>query len=171
MSGPLQTLPQGMLGFFQLKNAGKNPTDMPEVLQPVLELRDWYFQTNNQIMAGTDTAIAAAGTFAYLTVPAGRMWAVHDVAITGTVAVASTVFLQPTYFSGGPGSPLAFHFPLTSEPFRWDEALQGATLVLRSERVGLLLLPPGGGLGIRVLSLSAAMTANNVVARISEFVL
>lgn len=171
MSGPIQTNPVGLLGFFQLKNMGKNPSEFMESLQPALEMRDWYLQTNSEIRSGVDAAIAAAGTARYLEVPAGKMWAVHDVAISANLAAAATIRLQPTYAMGPTGSALSFHFPL-NEKVNWDQATDGTTLVIRADLAGrLLLIPPGGCLGIRTFALSAATTAGNVVARITEFVL
>lgn len=171
MSGPIQTLPTGLLGFFQLKNVGKYPHDFLETLQGVFELRDWYLQAQSQVRSGVDAAIAATGTPVYLTVPNGVMWAVHDMAVSATLAVGATFRAQPTYRNGPTGSAAAFHFPL-NDATTWTEATDGGTVILPADLNGrLLLIPPGGALGARVFALSAATTTGNVTARITEFVL
>lgn len=81
---PIQTQAQGLLGFLQLKNAGRNPEFLPDEITSVLELREWFWETNrtNQTVPFSATFIPAAtgtGSFDVLTVPPGEYWAVLDV--------------------------------------------------------------------------------------------
>lgn len=62
ISGPLQVIPRGFLGFFQLKNGGVNPTEMPDSLQCVLEMRDWYFNANAETFDVGSVAVAGGTT-------------------------------------------------------------------------------------------------------------
>lgn len=43
-SGPLQVIPPGLLGFFNLKSLGQNPSMLDDLVSPTIELREWYMQ-------------------------------------------------------------------------------------------------------------------------------
>lgn len=162
-SRPIQQIPGGLLGFLQMKNAGRNPSVLPDELAAVLEMRDWYWQTFPLIAAGVDAAIAAAGLVDKLTVPAGEYWAVHDVEIVATLAAASNG-LFVAYYRTGQGAANQFPFNLMP-PQRWTQATDGNTLTAVMTPRATLLLGPGAQLGIRTLFLSAATTTGNLVAR------
>lgn len=46
MGAQLNKLPLGLLSFFDLKQGGRYPQQLGEHLAPVLEMFDWYVQTN-----------------------------------------------------------------------------------------------------------------------------
>lgn len=106
ISRPIQVIPSGLLGFLQLKNNGQNPQDLPDVLQPVLELRDWYLQSRaEEIVTPTNIPSMAlpTATFGFQTfttnptvpvVPDKEWWYVHDIAIV-------TTFVPAADFIGG----------------------------------------------------------------------
>lgn len=166
---PIQVIPPGLLGFLQLKNGGQNPRQFPEVLQPVLELMHWYLFANSEVVLGTDAAIAAAGLVNYLTVPDDEFWAVHDVQAAVTLAAGSTAVLSIYYRSGPSGGAANFPFSLSEAPVIWTEATMGNGAIARMERERpLLIVPPGGALGVRAHFLSAASTTGNVAARITR---
>lgn len=92
ISRPIQTQPQGLLGFLQIKNSGKNPENFPDVLQPTLEQFDWYVQTNAQDLPRYQGAFAS-GVSGYqsftnpgaLIVPNGEWWYVDYYTIRSAV--------------------------------------------------------------------------------------
>lgn len=98
MSGPIQIIPPGLLGYFQLKNRGRNPTDMPETLFPMMDLLEWYLHANGEQLATLSFSIPATGSdsqpFAGLggIVPNGEWWYVHYMcAFSAPLLAADTV--------------------------------------------------------------------------------
>ena len=166
---PIQLIPRGLLGFLQLKNLGKNPSDFPSVLQPTLELFDWLTQSEQLSTVGTDAAIAAVGTNTYLSVPSGEAWWLHDVQASINLAAAATIVCSPSYNLGPVGAP-SFSRLLTPLQ-QYSQAVHGTTIVIPSTLYKPMLLTPGCTLGIRTTALSAATTAGNLVARYTRMVL
>lgn len=85
-SHPIQTQPIGLLGFLQLKNSGQNPSILPDEVQCVLELRDWYFEGDVRIRGGLAAAVASGTLGLVLTatqVPQGEQWAIRGLHATG----------------------------------------------------------------------------------------
>ena len=86
MYRPIQIIPPGFLGFFNLKNEGKNPDELPSLLTPTIELRKWYLNATAQKMSATDATRSFANNldgFAIpsanvITVPDGEWWYVHN---------------------------------------------------------------------------------------------
>lgn len=166
---PIQVIPPGLLGFLQIKNGGLNPREFPEVLQPVMELMHWYLYANAEVVTGTDAAIAAASLTNYLTVPDDEWWVVHDAQAAMTMAAASTAVWSLYYRSGPSGGAANFPFAISTAPVVWSEATMGSGAIVRMERERpLLIIPPGGALGVRAHFLSAATTTGNVIARITR---
>jgi len=109
VSGPLNVIPPGFLGFLQLKNFGKNPSEVPEVIAPTFDLLKWYLQAEARPMAGTDATRAltndldgfVALTTATITVPDGEWWYVHSVYLYANLPAAATeVFAaSPAWFN------------------------------------------------------------------------
>lgn len=65
MSGPIQTLPQGLLGLLQLKVQGRNPRDLAESVQPTLEMSGFYLESSvnwSPNTVGFADAVIAPGT-------------------------------------------------------------------------------------------------------------
>lgn len=61
-ASPLQVLPQGLLGFLQLKNGGKFPQSLgSDQLQSTLDLAEWYLATNGNVQASATTNVTAVG--------------------------------------------------------------------------------------------------------------
>lgn len=167
MSGPIQKIPGGLLDFLQLKNAGRNPADLPEVLQPVLEMQQWYWQTYAEITGGTDAAIVAVGLVDKVTVPDNEFWAVHEVQVDAALAVGSVVEIIPYFRQGPAGSINNYPFNL-ADPYLWDAATMGTVYLRRMLHPLPLLLVPGSILGIRTYRLSAATTTGNLFARFTR---
>lgn len=88
---PIQLIPPGLLGLLQLKQEGRGIVELPDVLQGVLELRDWILQAR-AVWSGDEHSIVlnAAGrdTFETFTNPFGPSnseWRyVHEYTIIAT---------------------------------------------------------------------------------------
>lgn len=104
---PIQLFPPGLLGFFQIKNEGRNPASLINQVQPVLEARDWYFQATAEaaITSGTVVAPGLVGVFSLsIPVPNNQYWYVHECRATiggAGLAAADRVemaigFINPT---------------------------------------------------------------------------
>lgn len=167
MAGPIQKIPGGLLDFFQLKNSGRNPHELPSVLQPVLAMEQWYWQTYSEIVGGTDAAIAGVAPVDKITVPDNEFWVVHEVQVDATLAAASVVIIVPYFRQGPAGSVNNYPFNL-AEMDVWDAATAGTTYLRRMTHQAPLLLIPGSILGLRAPRLSAATTTGNLFARITR---
>jgi hypothetical protein len=103
--GPLQVIPPGLLGFFQLKSAGVLPSLLSYEVQPSLEMRDWYFQarqldevaqfgqapTSIAITTGTGSGPQGFGlTGGPAKVPAGQYWYVTEAQASVSVPAADS---------------------------------------------------------------------------------
>lgn len=108
MSGPIQRIPPGFLGFLQLKNFGKNPSELPDVLTPTLGMFDWYMQANAESrfsswsLATNATGPVIIGSFANtnLLVPNTEIWFViaANVGLQTLPAANDTCSLKLGYF-------------------------------------------------------------------------
>lgn len=92
MSGPIQTIPQGLLGLLQLKELGKNPGVLVDSVAPNLDLFQLYAQRNmvsEGSLFGSSIASAALvnGNHGFQTltssvttcqVPNNEMWYVYE---------------------------------------------------------------------------------------------
>lgn len=87
MGSPLNRLPRGLLEYLGIKAGGWGPRELSQVLQPVLELRDWYLNADALEVVAT---LPAAGVFA-ATVAAGTIALTNtttvDLVVAGNVTV------------------------------------------------------------------------------------
>lgn len=89
----INRLPQGLLGFLGIKNGGRYPQEIADVLAPVWDLADLYLNTNSETRADV-LAIAAIGSQAFWTVPNGECWYVTLASCaTGTLGAGQTIEL------------------------------------------------------------------------------
>lgn len=103
-------VPPGFLRLLGLQNFGRNPNQLAEYYQPVIELRDWLFYTQtNWLNDSFDAGIAANGQYdplgTGLTVPAGEVWYVLDAGFDiamdpGSTCTASAYILVPNPGTG-----------------------------------------------------------------------
>jgi len=116
VSRPIQVIPPGLLGFLQLKNSGQAPAELPDTLQGVLELRDWYFQArlvvSNQIHGGS-AATAVFGFQAYspntIVVPEREYWWVENYSFTSdTIPAGDLVTARAAYIVQASGATRPF---------------------------------------------------------------
>lgn len=86
---PIQLIPPGLLGFFQLKQEGRGLVELPDVLQGTVDLLDWYFQSRaewDQTLHGV--VLNAAGRNGFepfapntIQVPAREFWWVSQYSV------------------------------------------------------------------------------------------
>jgi len=151
--GPLQLIPPGLLGFLQLKNAGKSPSELSSLLQSTMELRDWFFQsTFEQVIQTATITNGSVGFNLYTTpiiVPSGEYWWVHSYAVhVGGLIATDTVSFAPGFrlVQGGANAQYSVGVP---QPLITGTAAtrQGAAYVNDGWFVA-----PGTEFGIRVMA-------------------
>lgn len=166
-SGPIQQIPQGLLGFLQLKNRGQNPSELPDVLSPGFELSNWYLETGAEIVVQDAPVAVAVGTINLITVPNDQWWLVHDFFVNVGLDAGSTVFGCPVY-RHGQAAVAATPMPL-AEPRLFQFAVEGALALAPSTIVLPMFLPPGARLGFRATATSGAIAAlSTAAARITR---
>lgn len=140
MARPIQTIAGGLLGFFQLKNNGLNPVEMPEVLQPVLELREWYWETNHEFANNVVTDPTAGGTTQLsmgITVPPGENWALLDYSVACSLGANQVIKAAL-----GVNMPVTVGFVTLSDSELFVGA-DDALAVWRMQRQRIPILPAG----------------------------
>jgi hypothetical protein len=123
--------PQGLLGFFGIKNGGENPQRFGTILQPVLDLGEWYRATN-RIYARQSTNVAATGGLTYFTVPQSEAWFINDASfVTNLLTAGQTLAGAIAYVD-----PSGLNQVLASEPL--PAATVGITYTARASRFWLM---------------------------------
>ena len=103
MSGPIQTIPRGLLGWLQLKAGGSNPRDLADTVAGTIDLTQLYLYgvvQDEQSLFGaapTTNAIATGGqgiqafniAAANVVVPNGQTWWIHQWTCGGNIATAA----------------------------------------------------------------------------------
>lgn len=93
MAGPIQALPQGLLGLLQLKETGRNPSVMVETVSPNIELLEFFMQRQMQNELGlfggspvtvavstvTETGFAVGGVTCQI--PANQTWWIERLSV------------------------------------------------------------------------------------------
>jgi len=92
---PIQVVPRGLLGFFQLKNAGENPVELGSMLSPTIESRDWYFSSRAEpLIGGSSILVPNASTNLVLSgssVPANEHWWIERIMIRAILIAGETL--------------------------------------------------------------------------------
>lgn len=168
ISRPIQLIPRGLLGFFQVKNNGVNPTDLPDELQPILEMRDWYFQSQPEALPVGSIALATGAngfspfTANPLVVPSDEFWFVLDYSVQASLGAGDNASIKCGFRS--PTLPTAYAF--SKAPFL--AASTGPNAFLESSASNFWV-PSGGELGFFVQGLAAAVTVTfNGFARVAR---
>lgn len=87
----LNRIPQGLLGFFGIKNGGRYPEQLSTTLVGVADLLQWYAETN-RVYFRTGVNVAALGQTTFFTVPAGEYWYVlHASFVTSALGAGQTL--------------------------------------------------------------------------------
>jgi len=102
-TGPIQTLPQGLLGLLDLKNSGSNPPQLGEVVTPQLDLLEQYVIGRLEQVTDPAAVAAAVGPVASaLVVPQTELWFVRNFFVTTAVLGAGvTITLEPAVSLAG----------------------------------------------------------------------
>lgn len=103
MSGPIQVLPRGLLSLLQLKQMGKSPSQLAEVVAPTLDIMEFYRQglfvdQRNFLPSGSATLLFNARNFngpftngtETLTAPNNETWYVERFSAIGNIPAADT---------------------------------------------------------------------------------
>lgn len=75
---PINKHPTGLLGFLGIKNGGKYPQTLSDVLLPTWNLADLYLGANQSAPAPVSIAVNAVGYQAYYTVPDNETWILNQ---------------------------------------------------------------------------------------------
>jgi hypothetical protein len=105
--GPINTIPQGLLGLLQLKQLGRNPDQLSPVVAPHLELFPFYQARleTDLVVPGSDLINLPTATpgMTYFTtvVPNTQTWWIQRITAAGTLLAAeSVIFALVTRVSG-----------------------------------------------------------------------
>lgn len=114
--GPIQTLPQGLLGLLQLKQQGSNPSQFVDAVQGTFELFDMYAQSRLLDVSGANAAapspkpavnVNTAGAKGFgangLIVPQGQIWYVYQYTLQCSLLAAEYIRFAPVLYPA-PGS-------------------------------------------------------------------
>lgn len=127
--GPMQVIPPGLMGFLQLKQTGRLPGDLSGTVEPIIELRDWYFQARmidvfSQFPTFPSTVTITTGSIGYKPftvpytwqVPASEIWYVdtYTVAI-GPVASGDSVSFACAWKNGPSGTAFESTYDIGNE--------------------------------------------------------
>jgi hypothetical protein len=90
----INEVPPGLLSLLGIKALGVNPSTLPDVLTPTIELRDLYVSGNGQFVSAQTSAALAVGVTGLASVPnvsPGELWIVDCIAaVTSAVLAAGT---------------------------------------------------------------------------------
>lgn len=72
----IQNRPFGLLEILGVKSTGRNPEDLIQTVQPVLQTTDLYLSNRIETVQDTTGAVAGVDNTATVTVPTGQAWRV-----------------------------------------------------------------------------------------------
>jgi hypothetical protein len=113
VSGPIQTLPLGLLGLLQLKSGGSNPSQLADTVSPTYDLGKFY-ENNQSLLCATlfggtpalTTNARGAPVFQVggvnITVPQKELWYVQEWTISCNLLAAEYIRFAPWFT--GPGA-------------------------------------------------------------------
>jgi hypothetical protein len=97
----ISQLPRGLLAALGLRNLGKNPGELSDLLAPTFETLELYLLNGVETVIGDDAAPAigtrnfSADTLASV-VPQNELWYVWHYRLTSTAGAGTSITLQPT---------------------------------------------------------------------------
>lgn len=152
-NGPIQSIPEGLLSFFQLKNQGRNPHELGQVVQPDFEMRDWYFASRAVVTTATVNVIAGTLNFYEFTAPVGglvvpntELWYIVDYSLIVGLAAGETLYATAAYLApNGTGT-----FVVGAA----NQVTGVASMIFRADRS--FFMPSGHKLGLFVTSTAGA---------------
>ena len=147
---PINRIPGGLLGFLGIKNGGRNPDALSNVLVPQLDLTEVYLRTN-YVLARIDTTVAAVGFTGAGTVPAGQAWYVSNVFANTPAALGAGQVLRGCPAAALPDG-VAFSVCPLADP---RETLTNYVYECGPPARPYQLLPPGTAIGFYCHGLAA----------------
>lgn len=107
-SKPIQTQPQGLLSFLQVKNQGQNPDTLLDTVQSTIDWDRWTrnVEAFNYALASYvgPTALGLAPfNIAPVSVPSREWWWVRTASLAITAPAASTIYAALACREGGGG--------------------------------------------------------------------
>jgi len=144
--GYLQVLPQGLLGFLQIKTAGGFPKTLSQELIPTLDLLEWYAQLNSEtvfsaVINAIVSASASGANFPEFNVPNGQVWIAHEYIVSfGVSATGSATSCQANI--GRPASGGSTTAAYVSDP---ENVAANSRVFCHVDR--MLILGPGSTAG------------------------
>ena len=139
--GPMQKIPQGLIGFLQLKTVGQNPSALADAVSPTWDLRDLYLETEAQYLDLSSTLNGTGYTIFFSAEQLEVLW-VTDVAIRITSGAAEALSCHAARSSANNAGVV----PMGPETFLGASA----TLVINFPR--FIILEPGESLGLTATS-------------------
>jgi len=156
--------PSGLLSFFGIKNTGRNPSSIGDVLTPTLELVPWYLSQNSESVSFTGPVAAVGFSPGFFTVPETETWAVIGCTVNSQAVLGAGVVL--TIGGGWIRNPnLAILAPLTT---LGERSTAGQVAAAWSPVGTIEFVPPGARIGIYVTEIAAgpvSVTMNLTVVR------
>lgn len=168
MSGPIQLIPPGLLGLFQLKTMGRNPSELGEQVIPTLEMFKWYLMTNQreqlvQSAAGITTVgydiILNSDTLSAMRVPPNQWWYVHSFDMLSDLIPAGQSLIFRLAWQNQGSSSSAVHYP-GEIPV---SVTGGGAGVIAFSHAADFWLPPGSTLGVSLTFASNPRTLTGSV--------
>lgn len=155
MGKPIQIIPEGLLGMFQIKNAGRNPQELIETIQPSLEMLDWYMSSYAELQKGLQFGPNAAQVWMFgIQIPATEFWFVHSISVKFDVGAGEDIECRIGFLPPG-GSFL--------HPYGQDSTTTTLTVPNASVLQGVqpkTFYGPGTGFGITVVGITGAIVAD-----------
>lgn len=159
----LQVIPPGLLGFFQLKSGGKNPSALGEDLSPVLECFRWYMQArlenSLQFIGFSAIAVNVVGAFNFspnnILVPENEIWWVENFTVQSAALAAGEELMMVPMMLGPPQLGSISNYALGTTAF---VANAGDRYSIPATPPGFFA-PPGSSLGFFV---NRIVTAGNI---------
>jgi len=134
--------PRGLLSFLGIKNSGRNPRSLADVLAPTVDLRDWYLAQNSESVT-VNISVAGIGFTPFFVVPETDTWAILATSINSQAVLGAGVSLQ--IGAGWTRNPNAQIFaPLTTVGNTYTV---GQVAAAWSPAGSLVMVPPGAQVG------------------------
>lgn len=143
MSG-INRQPYGLLSFFGIKNTGRNPASMGEVLSPTLPLDEWYLALNSEPFT-VNISVPVIGFTGFVQVPQFETWAILGCTVNSTAVLGAgtTLQVQGAWARSSPAGQVVA--PLTGLGTR---STTGQVATAFGEPQGYTLIPPGANIGV-----------------------
>lgn len=155
----MSVVPKGLLSFLDIKNDARYPQSLADFLQGVIDLQQWYTETNSELQIASTGAVSVST--APLTVPAGEFWYVMELMNTFTAGAG---------VSGIVASSFVFPDATNGSMFRIGDLVTfAATNEVRTKADHTFFAPPGSSLGIHIQQIAGGTVTSAVRARVARF--